>query len=155
MLKDLYKDLIYKALTEDQNKWQKSFGKLMNVIYEEYISPKYTNNDYVIQFRIKDYSNDISIYINDIFRVTLTYKTLKINKAINEMKKLYIDKDIDSILIDAMIDKDTYTSDEELIERVIQYCNKGKIKEAYELLTDDCKQTYFTHYSCIGKILRE
>lgn len=109
MLKDLYKDLIYKALTEDKDKWQKSFGKLMNVIYEEYISPKYTNNDYVIQFRIKDYSNDISIYINNIFRVTLTYKTLKINKAINEMKKLYIDKDIDSILIDAMIDKDTYT----------------------------------------------
>ena len=108
MLKNLYKELIYKALTEDKDKWHKSFGKLMNVIYEEYISPKYTNNDYTIQFKIKDYSTDISIYINNIYRVTLTYNTLKINKAINNMKHLYITNNIDDILLDAMIDKDAY-----------------------------------------------
>ena len=55
-----------------------------------------------------------------------------------------IEKKQETIIYGNDIDKDTYTSDEELIERFIQYCNKGKIKEAYELLTDDCKQTYYS-----------
>ena len=41
------------------------------------------------------------------------------------------------------VDKETYVSDEEVIDKFIKYCNQGKTKQAYNMLTDDCKNTYY------------
>lgn len=41
------------------------------------------------------------------------------------------------------IKKENYLSDEEIIKKFINYCNNGKIKEAYEMISKDCKNCYY------------
>lgn len=48
-----------------------------------------------------------------------------------------------SIITGEKIDVSTTENNMEIIEKFVKYCNAGKIEEAYELLTQDCKEEQF------------
>ena len=50
----------------------------------------------------------------------------------------------ESIIGGATVSKDTTKSNVEIIESFIEKCNNAQITEAYEMLTEDCKEAIFT-----------
>lgn len=48
-----------------------------------------------------------------------------------------------SILSDTTVSKEKNEKNVDLIDKFIDYCNTGKIEEAYNLLTNECKELYY------------
>lgn len=48
-----------------------------------------------------------------------------------------------SIISDSVIDENTVEKNDALIKNFITYCNNGEIEQAYDLLTDECKELLF------------
>ena len=49
----------------------------------------------------------------------------------------------ETIIYGDNIEPEVYTSDEDLIKEFINNCNEGKVKEAYSMISDDCKNVYY------------
>lgn len=50
----------------------------------------------------------------------------------------------ETIIYGDNIEPEIYTSDEDLIKEFINNCNQGKVKEAYSMISDDCKNVYYS-----------
>ena len=48
-----------------------------------------------------------------------------------------------SIISDQEIEEDTYKEHSNIIENFINYCNNGDVQNAYNLLSNDCKEEMF------------
>jgi len=77
-----------------------------------------------------------SIIISTISMMDLYITSNYEDSTIREQQK--------TIIYGENIKEEEYISDEEIIDKFIQYCNKGKTKEAYELISEDCKEVYYS-----------
>lgn len=79
--------------------------------------------------------------LDEIAKKQRQEKNNLISMLANEQKE---DLPTESIIGGATVSKDTTKSNIEIIESFIEKCNNGQIEEAYEMLTDDCKEVLFT-----------
>ena len=49
------------------------------------------------------------------------------------------------------VDKDTYKKEENLVKTFVDYCNNKKIQDAYNLLTDECKEKMYPNIETFKK----
>lgn len=58
----------------------------------------------------------------------------------DEQEKYNVYKPTDTIVKGGDISKEQYEKDSNLVNKFLEYCNNGKIEEAYSLITDECKE---------------
>lgn len=71
-----------------------------------------------------------------------------INKlGLNNSKQensISFDDERETVVYGSDVKKEEYITDKDIIIKFIKYCNNDKVKEAYEMLSTDCKNAYYT-----------
>lgn len=86
------------------------------------------------------------ILISVVAAIVFNSLSPNVNNQDNNETKIYNpDK---TIISGSDVSKEEYKKDDNLVETFVTYCNEQKIKEAYDLLSDECKEK---EYSTIEK----
>lgn len=76
--------------------------------------------------------------------IALISSTNKKSNKSEENNEVTIYKPGKTIISGNDVDKETYEKQENLVKTFVEYCNKQQIQEAYDLLTNECKEKMFT-----------
>ena len=63
--------------------------------------------------------------------------------SVNNEKAQTIYKPQETIISGSNIKEEEYKEDTNLVDIFVQYCNEGKVSQAYDILTDECKENLY------------
>lgn len=113
--------------------------------------------------KISDLGMKLIIVAIVIFIATIMLSSMGRNdeEQVKNKKEIFTPKE--TIIKGKEITEEQYTVDNDLVKQFMQYCNQGKVNEAYELISDDCKNNLYktievfkeTYYNQVFKEKRE
>ncbi len=65
------------------------------------------------------------------------------SNSASSVKEQVVQQSKQSLISDSKVDDDEFEKESGIIERFITFCNKGNVKQAYSLLTDECKENLY------------
>lgn len=78
-------------------------------------------------------------------------KKLEKDNSKNENKETSVYRPSETIISGSNIDKEEYKKEENLVKTFVDYCNNKKIEDAYNLLTDECKEKIYPNVETFKK----
>lgn len=91
------------------------------------------------QAKIKDVGIKLIIVAIVVFIATIILSVSNnSNKENTTAEEVY--KPTETIIKGSNISEEQYQTDKTLVDTFLEYCNNGKVEEAYSLLSDECKQ---------------
>lgn len=81
-----------------------------------------------------------------VFIASIVFSTInKLNLfSSSEQDSISINNERQTIIYGEDVEKEEYESNENIISQFIDYCNKGEIKKAYSLISEDSKNMYYS-----------
>ena len=73
------------------------------------------------------------------------------NNSENENVETTVYRPSETVISGSNIEKEDYKKEENLVKTFVDYCNNKKIEEAYNLLTDECKQKMYPNIETFEK----
>lgn len=109
-------------------------------MFRKWLSGYYRRNKEKIELLIKILLGVVCI----VFIMSLVFKNMnkeKTNTNVDTSQTTYKQKE--TIISGNDVAEEKYQEDSKIVKEFVEYCNNGKTEEAYNLLTDGCKQNLY------------
>jgi len=92
--------------------------------------------------KFRDIGTKLIIVAIVVFIATIIISTISnLNLSNQDSKNLY--KPEETVIKGSNVSEKQYQSDKNVVDKFLEYCNNGQVKEAYNLLNNDCKENLY------------
>ena len=95
--------------------------------------------------KIKDLGQKLLMVAMGVFIATIILSSMSggenekdQNEIANEIANVY--KPTQTVIQGSDVSKEQYEEDKNLVNTFLEFCNNGKVEDAYNLISDECKQ---------------